>query len=189
MVWLIKSATRVQGPFTPAQVRELVDAGRLGSGMLLSPDGGASWLGLEDALAALDGPAGAGLAPAATEPTELPASCPACAEPIVGRPIRCSHCGHPLRPGMERSETAPVVPGPPGLVPDYFLVAVLLSLCCCHPIGLWAVVLATQANTLARFGQIEEAEAKASQAGWLIALILVGVVVMVIIGVIAEAGP
>jgi hypothetical protein len=70
---------------------------------------------------------------------------------------------------------------PPGSVPNYLVQAILVTLCCCLPAGVVAIIYAAQVNSKLNAGDIAGAEAASRNAKlWSWIGFGVGAVVMVI---------
>jgi len=75
-------------------------------------------------------------------------------------------------PVAQFPELAPPLPGrppvasPPARVTNYLAPAVLVTLCCCLPLGIPAIVFAAQASSKLAAGDIAGAQAASRRAGW-----------------------
>ena len=73
--------------------------------------------------------------------------------------------------------------------PDNHMVeAVLTTLCCCLPIGIYAVIQASQVNSLYSQGKYDEAEATSEDVGkWTKIAIVIGAIINILYVIIAMA--
>lgn len=129
--------------------------------------------------------------PAAAPPLAAPLSrdaamsyCPNCGAPNTPQARRCLNCGHLLEP-------APQGPTPTGHVPNYLVQAIIVTLLCCLPFGIPAIVYAAQVDGKLRAGDYEGALASSNKARmwcWLaFAFGLVACVIGFAVGVISAA--
>ncbi|MBK9577416.1 MAG: CD225/dispanin family protein [Fibrobacterota bacterium] len=80
--------------------------------------------------------------------------CPKCGSLNDDGAIRCIECKEVLRLDVSGNEE----------VPNYMVQSVLVTLFCCMPLGVMAIVSATKANELAKKGEVDEALAAADKA-------------------------
>lgn len=72
----------------------------------------------------------------------------------------CGQCGTPLRPAA-----MPAAPVPSGAkVENYLVPAILVTACCCLPLGIPAIVYAAQVNTKVQAGDFAGAQASSRNA-------------------------
>jgi len=79
----------------------------------------------------------------------------------------CAHCGEPLPgPGEQPTQNPPPVyqSQVPVRVSNYLAQAILVTVFCCWPFGIPAIVYAAQANAKAARGDVAGAQAAASSA-------------------------
>lgn len=92
----------------------------------------------------------------------------------------CTNCG------TERLESATICascnqavvqyPAPAG-VPNYLVHSILVTLCCCLPFGVVALIYATQVNTKLAAGDLAGAQASSRSARtWVTVSVIVGIV-------------
>lgn len=89
--------------------------------------------------------------------------CPYCKEENPPGNLRCSFCGQPLT-------QSGVTAGPNDYVPDYLVQSILVTLCCCIPFGIVAIVYAARVKAYLLGGQYamaREASDKAKMWGWI----------------------
>ena len=82
----------------------------------------------------------------------------------------CTNCGHELSPGMNLCPKcgAHVVPPPAAVqmqtIPNYLVPSILVTLCCCMPFGIVAIVFAAQVSSKLAAGDITGAQAASKNA-------------------------
>ena len=92
----------------------------------------------------------------------------------------CVNCGKPLASSTPHSYTPPPpppsaasygVPPPVGeAIPNYLIQSIFITLCCCLPLGIVAIIFAAQVNTRLAANDIagaREASAKAKMFCWI----------------------
>jgi hypothetical protein len=79
---------------------------------------------------------------------------------------------------------------PPGQAPNNYLVwSILVTLFCCLPFGIVAIVKSSQVNGLWAQGRYAEAQASADSARkWVIWSVVIGVVAAIVYGILAAIG-
>ena len=64
--------------------------------------------------------------------------------------MHCTNCGTPIPPGVNAcprcAQPIPVFAAP-ATIPNYLVQAILVTLCCCLPFGIVAIVYAAQVNS------------------------------------------
>lgn len=126
-------------------------------------------------------------------------NCPHCGTSNFDNASICANCGRPLAaapvpPPRADSYTPPPPPGPgytpgappPGtLIPNYLVQSILVTLCCCLPLGIVAIIFAAQVNSKLAIGDVAgaaEASRKARMFCWLgFGLGLVAVVLVMLV--------
>ena len=120
-------------------------------------------------------------------------NCPNCGTSNPDTASICANCGKPLAGAPAHSYTPPppaapsthTPPRPPGggsygappvgePIPNYLIQSILVTLCCCLPLGVVAIIFAAQVNSKLAAGDIagaRDASAKAKMFCW-IALII-----------------
>jgi len=93
--------------------------------------------------------------------------------------VYCTNCGVELSPG------AAACPGcgqqvrrfaPPEPVPNYLVQSILVTLCCCMPFGIVALVYSAQVNSKLAAGDVSGAQASSRNAGkWAIIALVAGI--------------
>ena len=92
----------------------------------------------------------------------------------------CTYCG------VERADDATACPQcgrsvqyfpPPDEVPNYLVQSILVTLCCCLPFGVVALIYSAQVNTKLAAGDLTGARIASSRAKtWTIVALIVGIV-------------
>lgn len=115
----------------------------------------------------------------------------------------CSNCGAPLHAVSESTPVTPTptqtpIAGPAQEIKNYLVQSILVTLFCCLPFGIAAIVFSAQVNGKVQAGDIEgalESSKKAKMFAWisfwvgLVAILLsVGINIAVAIFSIAEGG-
>ena len=123
-------------------------------------------------------------------------NCPNCGTNNLDNASVCVNCGRSLMAGAAQSYTPPPPPsygspGPgPGVsgtqVPNYLVQSILVTLCCCLPLGVVAIIFSAQVNTKLAAGDIAgamEASRKAKMFCWI--AVGLGIVSMIIWGAVS----
>jgi hypothetical protein len=97
----------------------------------------------------------------------------------------CGQCGTPLRP-----VATPAAAVPPGAkVENYLVPAILVTVCCCLPLGIPAIVYAAQVNTKLQAGDLAGAQASSRNARmWCLIAGIAGGVGVVMYAMLAMLG-
>jgi hypothetical protein len=112
--------------------------------------------------------------------------CPQCGSQNADDATFCVRCGRDLRPGAPAIMPSAVIP--PGGVPpvsNYLVPAILVTVLCCLPTGIAAIVFAAQVNTKLAAGDVagaQESSRKAKMWCWISAG--AGVAVMIVYAII-----
>jgi ribosomal protein L40E len=107
--------------------------------------------------------------------------CPQCGSQNADDATFCVRCGRDLRPGAPAITPSAVIP--PGGVPpvsNYLVPAILVTVLCCLPTGIAAIVFAAQVNTKLAAGDVagaQESSRKAKMWCWISAA--AGIAVMI----------
>lgn len=115
-------------------------------------------------------------------------NCPNCGTSNLDTANICVNCGKPLSTTPSHSYTPPTAPQsthtpprPPGggsygapppveSIPNYLIQSILVTLCCCLPLGIVAIVFAAQVNSKLTAGDLagaREASSKAKMFCWI----------------------
>jgi hypothetical protein len=117
-------------------------------------------------------------------------NCPNCGTSNPDTASICANCGKPLASTTPHSYTPPppstsqasyTPPRPPGggsygapppteTIPNYLIQSIFVTICCCLPLGVVAIVFAAQVNSKLAAGDIagaREASAKAKMFCWI----------------------
>jgi hypothetical protein len=92
----------------------------------------------------------------------------------------CTNCGNEQPQGAKVcancQQPAPYFPPPPH-VPNYLVQSIVLTLCCCLPFGVVALVYSAQVNSKLAAGDVAGAEASSRSAKtWCIVALVAGIV-------------
>lgn len=119
--------------------------------------------------------------------------CPKCGAQNSESTNFCYSCGSPLRTQGEpmyaqvQPQEGPLTP--PLAVPNYLTQAILVTIFCCWPFGIPAIVNAARANSQAAAGNYEVAmEAAAKAKTWMTTSFICGLVIAVIYGIVILVG-
>ena len=126
-------------------------------------------------------------------------NCPNCGTSNLETASICANCGKSLSGGPSHSYTPPPVPpsthtlprppaggsyGTPPAgepIPNYLIQSIIVTLCCCLPLGVVAIIFAAQVNSKLAAGDVagaRDASAKAKMFCWI--AFLLGIVACVI---------
>lgn len=114
--------------------------------------------------------------------------CPQCGESNPDNAVTCAKCGaslgNPYQPGKA------IPRAPQRQVPNYLVPSIFVTLCCCPPFGIPAIIYASQVNTKLGAGDYEGAEQSSRQAKmWMLIGLISGLVVLVLYwGLVFAAG-
>jgi Interferon-induced transmembrane protein/GYF domain 2 len=155
-----------EGPVSDEQIRGMIQDGTLGREDLVWREGMAAWQ-----------PAGQ------VADLQFPVR-PAYPTPPPPRPQAVA----PVAPyAPPQYQAPPVAPYPAGYpqagadIPDYLVASILVTLFCCVPGGIAAIIFANKANTAKRMGDLGTARQAAAQAKtWLIISVVLGLLVSVV---------
>ena len=92
----------------------------------------------------------------------------------------CTNCGNELPPGARACGNCgtgvPHFPPPPA-VPNFLVHSIVVTLCCCLPGGIVALVYAAQVNSKLAAGDVAGAQASSKSAKtWVIVSVVAGLV-------------
>lgn len=112
--------------------------------------------------------------------------CRKCGSPNDDNASKCANCGEPLR------QVAPSVD-----IPNYLVQSILVTIFCCLPFGIPAIVFAAQVNGKLASGDLQGAMKASKQAkmwSWIsfgcgLAFILIYVVLIIIGAVVSQQQP
>jgi hypothetical protein len=107
-------------------------------------------------------------------------NCPNCGTNNLDNASVCVNCGRSLMAGAAQSYTPPPPPsygspgpgpGVPGTqIPNYLVQSILVTLCCCLPLGVVAIIFSAQVNSKLAAGDVAgamEASRKAKMFCWI----------------------
>lgn len=86
--------------------------------------------------------------------------CPACGAFNNDRAIQCEECGMDFSPNFGEME----MHREPIQIPNYLVQSILVTICCCMPFGIVAIVFAAQVNGLIERGDYAAAQDKSRLA-------------------------
>lgn len=115
-------------------------------------------------------------------------NCPNCGTSNLDNASVCVNCGRSLSAGAPSSYAPPPPPSnfgaaPPvggATIPNYLWQSIVVTLCCCLPLGIVSIIFAAQVNSKLAQGDLAGAQ-EASQKAKMFALIGFGVGIVVII--------
>ena len=92
----------------------------------------------------------------------------------------CTNCGNELPQGAKVcghcNQPTPYFPPPPD-VPNYLVHSIVMTVCCCLPFGIVALVNAAQVNSKLAAGNVAGAEMSSRKAKtWCIVALITGIV-------------
>lgn len=97
--------------------------------------------------------------------------------------------GEPQGSSAPGAEGSPYLAGPPGMPQPYLIPAILVTLLCCLPTGIPAIVFASQVSAKYNAGDVAGAEAASGRARtWVIISIVAGLVATVLFLIVNAAG-
>lgn len=112
-------------------------------------------------------------------------NCPKCNNPLPPTICTfCPNCGAPVSSGMPGATQVAVPPtgAAPQTIPSHLAMAIFSTLCCCLPLGIVAIVYASQVSTKVAAGDIAGAQAASHSAKvWGILSIVLGFIGSIII--------
>ena len=79
--------------------------------------------------------------------------CTSCGQPLAKGVTACTNCGEPVR----RAPAAPEIP-------NYLVQSILVTLCCCMPFGVVALVFSAQVNNKLAAGDVPGAQSSSNSA-------------------------
>jgi len=92
--------------------------------------------------------------------------CTNCGDERPSYATECASCGHPV-------QQFPT----PGTIKNYLAQSILVTLCCCLPFGIVALVFSAQVNSKLAAGDVAGAEAASRSARtWIIVTLIAGIV-------------
>ena len=90
--------------------------------------------------------------------------CTNCGQPRPDNAVTCPSCGAPVRtPQLQQS-------GPPVTIPNHLVQSVIVTLCCCLPLGVIAIVNSARVDTLIAQGDVagaQQASKNANMFAWI----------------------
>ena len=125
-----------------------------------------------------------------------PVYCSTCGREVEPDARFCDNCGAVIDPQAGSPQYAPGMPyaggmdyGAPVNIPNYLVQAILVTICCCLPAGIVAIVYAAQVNGRVASGDYAEAQRLSNNAKtWCWVSFGVGIAVGVVYGVTTALG-
>ena len=134
-------------------------------------------------------------------------NCPNCGTSNLDNASICVNCGRALGaasappPPQPPPQSATYTPPPPrpsqsfgappppaGQIPNYLIQSILVTLCCCLPLGIVAIIFAAQVNQKLAAGDVAGAmEASANAKKWCWIGLISGIVINIIIWIVYGA--
>jgi hypothetical protein len=114
-------------------------------------------------------------------------NCPNCGTSNPDTASICANCGKPLAGAPAHSYSPPpaapssYTPTAGETIPNYLIQSILVTLCCCLPLGVVAIIFAAQVNSKLAAGDLagaRDASAKAKMFCWI--AFLIGIVACII---------
>ena len=90
--------------------------------------------------------------------------CPQCGTSNADNTIYCSRCGRDLRATIPAGPGVVIPPGAQPAIPNYLVPAILVTVLCCLPAGIVAIVYAAQVNSKLAGGDIAGAQLASKNA-------------------------
>ena len=91
--------------------------------------------------------------------------CPQCGANNADTAVVCAQCGRSLQPGAPTPLPVAGVVQPPGAeIPNYLVFAILVTVLCCLPTGIPAIIYAAQVNGKLQMGDLAGAKAASDNA-------------------------
>lgn len=123
-------------------------------------------------------------------------NCPNCGTSNLDNSSICVNCGRSLAPGAAQSYTPPPPPSPSygaapaagAQIPNYLVQSILVTLCCCLPLGIVAIIFAAQVSSKLAQGDIAgamDSSQKAKMFCWI--AFGLGIVVTIVFTIIYGA--
>jgi uncharacterized membrane protein YvbJ len=107
--------------------------------------------------------------------------CTKCGKENEAGATQCAECGEVLTPPQQQAATAAPGAEQPAQIPNYLVQAILVTIFCCLPFGIVAIVFAAQVNGKLQAGDINgamESSRKAKMWSWLGFGIGLGIIVI-----------
>ena len=116
--------------------------------------------------------------------------CPNCNAEIPNGSTFCPVCGASISSQPQFNQPQGYPQGVAGDKPNNNLVwAILSTVLCCLPTGIYAIILSTKVDSLWNSGQYDEAKLKAEEAKkWSMIVAGIGIVVSILYGIVMCAG-
>ena len=107
--------------------------------------------------------------------------CPRCGAQNSDNAWRCVQCGEVLQGAPPPPPFRP--PPPHASVPSRLAEAIIVTICCCWPLGIPAIIYAAQVNAALARGDYEGARRSSATAmGWIWAAVVCGIIAGILYG-------
>lgn len=90
--------------------------------------------------------------------------CTSCGNQLPDGATTCPNCGRAVGYATPMVTASPLAMAPAAPINNYLVLAILVTLCCCLPGGVVAIIYAAQVNTKLQTGDVGGAEAAANNA-------------------------
>ncbi len=172
MEWFYAKHGKQEGPVDTVALQAKVRSGEVAPTDLVWKEGMASWTAAGDVFELAAAPA----APVAPAPS-----------PVAPGPSVPSAGGPAPAPGPVAGQPAPIAHAP---IANFLVPSILVTVLCCVPCGIPAIVFAAKVDRLVSSGDIEGAVNASSQAKmWCVISFILGVIFYIVIfGVLLVAG-
>jgi hypothetical protein len=151
------SARQIKGPVPFEQLRTLLREGALTASSLVAEVGASDWVKLSEVLTDLAPPPGQNEPPA---PPGSPYATPGTATPPFYFPAT----------GLDRR------------IPNYLVQSILVTIFCCLPFGIVAIVYASKVDTLQLTGDFQGAQSASNSAKtWCLISFIIGIIIVALL--------
>lgn len=115
--------------------------------------------------------------------------CTQCGANNPDNALVCTQCGRSLQPGGTPTPAPTISVVVPTTVPNYLVFAILVTVFCCLPLGIPAIVYAAQVNGKLQAGDLAGAQLASKNAKmWCLISAGVGLAICLLYGILIMAG-